>query len=197
MIDQFLHSNLNARTDAYGGSPEARCKFPLDLVAAVADAVGPSNVSIRLEPAGLYQGTYGMERVETWSYFCRQLAATYHGNKKLSYVHFIEPRFDRIEANSEQFHKSWSLSDVSNEPFRAILTESGIPCLSCGGWDDTNLAKAVDAGWDAVAIGRWFVSNPDLPERLRLGKKLQEFDRSRFYGSWDGLRERGYVDYLT
>ncbi|KAH6880798.1 NADH:flavin oxidoreductase/NADH oxidase [Thelonectria olida] len=197
LLDQFLHSNLNTRTDSYAGSPEARSKFVLDLVAAVAAAIGPSNVAIRLEPAGLYQGTYGEERVETWSYLARQLAATYQGDNKLSYVHFIEPRFDRIEAEPERFHKTWSLPTVSNDPFRAILSAVGIPCFSCGGWSDENALEALRAKWDGVVFAKWFASNPDLPERLRLRKALHPYDRSRFYGSWDGVRERGYVDYPT
>ncbi|KAH6685969.1 NADH:flavin oxidoreductase/NADH oxidase [Plectosphaerella plurivora] len=197
LIDQFLHSNINVRRDDYGGSPEARCKFPLDLVAAVVSAIGAYNVAIRLEPACLYQGTFGTERVETWSYLCEKLASTYAGSEKLSYVHFIEPRTDRIEADKSGFRDSWRLPDISNQPFRAILSQKGIPCISCGGWDADNLTDAVQAGWDAVVFARWFVSNPDLPERLRLGKPLHQFDRSRFYGSWDGVREKGYVDYPT
>ncbi|KAF2108489.1 hypothetical protein BDV96DRAFT_616290 [Lophiotrema nucula] len=159
LIDQFLHSNLNLRSDEYGGSPEARCKFPLDLLDAVASATGPSNVAIRLEPACSYQGTYGMERVETWSYLCSQIASKYSGSsEKLSY-------------------------------------KVGIPCISCGGWDESNVSDGVKQGWDGIAFARWFVSNQDLVERLRTGAKLQDFDRSRFYGSWDGERGHGYTDY--
>jgi 2,4-dienoyl-CoA reductase-like NADH-dependent reductase (Old Yellow Enzyme family) len=112
-------------------------------------------------------------------------------------VHFIEPRFDRIAASGETFNSAWSLPEVSNAPFRSIISEAGIPCFSCGGWDGSNLTEAAAAGWDAVAIARWFTSNPDLPERLRLGKQLHAFDRSRFYGSWDGVREKGYTDFPT
>ncbi|KAH8675207.1 putative 12-oxophytodienoate reductase [Ilyonectria robusta] len=198
LVDQFLHSNLNARTDSYGGSPQARGKFALDLVGALTSAVGPSNVAIRLEPTGLYNETYGAERVETWSHLCEQLALTYQGDKRLSYVHFIEPRLDRVEANKELFSNSWTLLDVSNEHFRAIIKKSGIPCISCGGWDAGNVVGAVkEKGWDAVAFAKWFVSNPDLPRRLLLGKSLKDYDRSRFYGSWDGIRDHGYVDYPT
>ncbi|KAI5459678.1 NADH:flavin oxidoreductase/NADH oxidase [Mariannaea sp. PMI_226] len=198
LLDQFLHSNLNTRKDSYGGgSVETRSKFVLDLVAAVSAAIGPSNLAIRLEPAGLYQGTYGEERVETWSYLSRELASIYQGDNKLSYVHFIEPRFDRIEAEAERFNKTWSLPTVSNEPFRAIFKSAGIPCFSCGGWSDSNAQDAIVARWDGVVFAKWFASNPDLPERLRLGKPLHTYDRSRFYGSWDGVRERGYTDYPT
>ena len=198
VLDQFLHSNLNTRDDEYGGSAEARCKFPLDVFEAVSKVIGASNVAIRLEPTGLYQGTFGSERVETWSHLCEQLAASYTGDNKLSYVHFIEPRFDRIKDNEKIFSSSWSLPEVSNEPFRKIIAAAGIPCLSCGGWGADNATEAVEAGkWDAAVIAKWFASNPDLPERLKLGKDLQAYDRSRFYGSWDGIRENGYTNYKT
>jgi 2,4-dienoyl-CoA reductase-like NADH-dependent reductase (Old Yellow Enzyme family) len=162
-----LHSNINTRTDKYGGSPENRSRFPLELTAALADAIGASNVAVRLEPTGLYQHTRGAERVETWSYLCQQLADTYQGDKKLSYVHFIEARFDRIDSEDEKegFYKSWSLPTVSNEPFRKIVTAGGIPALSCGGWDDKNATEALEKGWDGVVFAKWFASNPDLPDR--------------------------------
>ena len=135
--------------------------------------------------------------METWQYLCTQLASTYRRQNKLSYVHFIEPRYDRIEANKVVFYSGWSLPVVSNDSFRAIIVEAGIPCFSCGGWDDRNVRGALDNDkWDAVAFAKWFVSNPDLPQRILLGQALEPYDRSRFYGSWDGVRERGYVDYV-
>ncbi|KIH87336.1 12-oxophytodienoate reductase [Sporothrix brasiliensis 5110] len=212
LLDQFLHSNLNLREDAYGGSLMKRCKFPLDLIGAVVEAAaGAGNVGVRLEPAGLYQGTRGDERVETWSYLCDQLAERYGKaapGETLSYVHFIEPRFDRIDADAATaaaFRTSWSSTQpglpISNEPFRAILAAAGIPCIVCGGgWtssQDVESTTLSSRKWDAVAFARMFVSNPDLPERLRLGKPLAAVDRSRLYGSWDGVREHGYVDYPT
>ncbi|KAH8201749.1 hypothetical protein TruAng_004101 [Truncatella angustata] len=198
LLDQFLHSNINTRTDEYGGSPERRSKFVLELITALADAIGASNIGIRLEPTGLYQHTRGIERVETWSYLCRQIADTYQGDKKLSYVHFIEPRFDRIGSENEKdgFYQSWSLPEVSNEPFRKILANNSIPVFSCGGWDDKNAGEASEKGWDGVVFAKWFTSNPDLPERILKGQPLTEYDRSRFYGSWDGIRENGYTNYL-
>lgn len=124
--------------------------------------------------------------------------SVYHGDTKLSYVHFIEPRFDRIADKGDIFHNSWNSPDVSNAAFRDIVQAAGVPCLSCGGWDAENAGDAVETKkWDMAAFAKWFVSNPDLPERLRLGVQLQPYDRSRFYGSWDGVRENGYVDYPT
>ncbi|KAF2005830.1 FMN-linked oxidoreductase [Amniculicola lignicola CBS 123094] len=195
LIDQYLHSNLNSRSDEYGGSVQARCKFPLDLLTAISSAIGQSNLAIRLEPACMYQGTYGMERIETWSHLCSQIADKF---PELSYVHFIEPRQDRINAKPDVFLRGWTLPEVSNKPFRSILQRSGIPCISCGGRDALSAAGAIGDGWDGVAFARLFVSNPDLVDRLRSNRaELQPFDRSRFYGSWDGVREHGYIDYPT
>lgn len=161
--DQFLHSNINTRTDVYGGSPEKRCKFVLDLTSALCSAIGEDNIGIRLEPTGIYNHTRGTERVETWSHLCKELKKAH----KLSYVHFIEPRFDRIESEKEKegFYASWTLPEVGNDHFRKILGDT--PVLSCGGWDDKNCLQPVDEGrYDAVVFAKWFAANPDLPERL-------------------------------
>ncbi|KAB5549633.1 hypothetical protein GE09DRAFT_966658, partial [Coniochaeta sp. 2T2.1] len=209
LLDQFLHSNINTRADEYGGSPENRCRFSLELISAVVDAVGASNVGVRLEPTGLYNHTRGAERVKTWTYLCQELKKKYSGpdgNDRLSYVHFIEPRFDRIESEKERegFYSSWRVGkdQVSNEPFQKIFPDGGnkIPCFSCGGWDGENwkgLVAGEGKGWDALVFAKWFASNPDLPERLRRGVALHAYDRSRFYGAWDGVREKGYTDYPT
>lgn len=189
--DQFLHSNINIRTDAYGGTPEKRCKFVLDLISALASAVGASQIGVRLEPCGLYNHTRGTERVETWTYLCRELKKAH----QLSYVHFIEPRFDRIDSEKEKkgFYANWSLPKVSNEVFRKAMGDT--PCISAGGWDDQNCVNAVEEGqYDALAFAKWFASTPDLPARLKYGHALEPYDRSRFYGGWDG-RPKGYVDY--
>jgi 2,4-dienoyl-CoA reductase-like NADH-dependent reductase (Old Yellow Enzyme family) len=160
--DQFLHSNINLRTDAYGGSPQKRCKFALDLVDALCAAVGEDNVAVRIEPTGVYNHTRGLERVETWSHLCEQLQK----HHRLSYVHFIEPRFDRIdsEKEKERFYAGWSLEKVGNEHFRKIMKDT--PCLSCGGWNEENCFDPVDGDWyDAIVFAKWFAANPDLPER--------------------------------
>lgn len=86
--EQFLSSNINKRTDAYGGSPAKRCRFVLELMDALAGAVGAENLAIRLTPFGLFNQARGEQRVETWSYVCRRLKETH---ARLSYVSFIEP----------------------------------------------------------------------------------------------------------
>lgn len=189
--DQFLHSNINMRKDDYGGTPEKRCKFVLDLISALASAIGASQIGVRLEPCGLYNHTRGAERVETWTHLCRELKKAH----RLSYVHFIEPRFDRIDSDKERegFYASWNLPKVGNEVFRKAMGDT--PCISAGGWDDKNCVNGVEERqYDALAFAKWFASTPDLPFRLKHGHALEPYDRSRFYGGWDG-RAKGYVDY--
>lgn len=72
---------------------------------------------------------------------------------------------------------------------------SGTPCFSAGGWNDKNSWGVVESGeYDALLYGRHFTSNPDLVERLRLGRNLAKYERDRFYGPFPD-RERGYTDY--
>lgn len=86
--EQFLSSNVNKRTDEYGGSPEKRCRFVLELMDELAATVGEDNLAIRLSPFGLFNQARGEQRVETWTFLCESLKKA-HPN--LSYVSFIEP----------------------------------------------------------------------------------------------------------
>lgn len=86
--EQFLSSNINKRTDEYGGSPEKRCRFVLELMGELAGKIGEENLAIRLTPFGLFNQARGEERVETWTYLCRELKGGLPG---LSYVSFVEP----------------------------------------------------------------------------------------------------------
>ena len=71
------------------------------------------------------------------------------------------------------------------------------PFFSAGGWNDTNCWGVLETGeCDALVMGRYFLSNPDLVERLRLGKPLTKYDRATFYGPLDD-RQKGYTDYPT
>ena len=71
------------------------------------------------------------------------------------------------------------------------------PFFTAGGWNDTNCWGVIESGdYDAILIGRYFISNPDLVERLRLGRPLNKYDRSTFYGPME-VREIGYTNYPT
>lgn len=190
--EQFLSSNVNKRTDDYGGSPEKRCRFVLELMGALAGAVGEANVALRLSPFGLFNQARGEERLETWGYLCRALKKAL---PNMSYVSFIEARYEQIfsEAEKQTFLNSWGLPEVDLSVFREIFGDT--PFFSAGGWDDTNCWGVVEGGKaDALLFGRYFISNPDLVDRLRRGLPLSPYNRSRFYGPFEDGHV-GYTDY--
>ncbi|OTA97949.1 hypothetical protein M434DRAFT_91897 [Hypoxylon sp. CO27-5] len=192
--EQFLSSNINHRTDEYGGTPEKRCKFVLELMSELAKTIGEENLAIRLSPFGLFNQARSAQRLETWGHLCRELKSNH---PKLSYVSFIEPRFEQIftEAEKQKFLDSWGLSDIDLSPFQKIFGDT--PFFSAGGWDDTNSWGVLEKGdYDALLYGRYFISNPDLVERLRHGLPLAPYDRSRFYGPFED-NSIGYTDYPT
>ncbi|KAK2770527.1 hypothetical protein FQN53_005499 [Emmonsiellopsis sp. PD_33] len=192
--EQFLSSNINKRTDKYGGTPEKRCQFVLELMEALANTIGEENLAIRLSPFGLFNQARGEHRIETWTHLCQRLKASHPA---LSYVSFIEPRYEQIFSYEDKdlFLKSWGLPGTDLSRFREIFGPT--PFISGGGWDDTNAWGVLESGkYDAFVFGRYFVSNPDLVERLKSGLPLSEYDRSRFYGPFADSTI-GYTDYST
>ncbi|KAF4343537.1 OYE2-NADPH dehydrogenase (old yellow enzyme) isoform 1 [Fusarium beomiforme] len=192
LVEQFLSSNINKRTDDYGGSEEKRCNFALELMEELAKAIGQEKLAIRLTPFGLFNQARGEKRVETWGYLCRELKARL---PKLSYVSFIEPRYEQIfsEAAKQKFLCSWGLSTVDLSLFRSIFGDT--PFFSAGGFNDVNSWGVIESGkYDALLYGRYFISNPDLVERLRNGWPLQAYDRKTFYGPFED-NSVGYTDY--
>ena len=121
-------------------------------------------------------------------------------------MHMVEPRFDEEldEQGKMAALAAYSKTPVAGTktgegvnsliPFRRILQKAGIKFLAAGGFGRENAEAKVSSGAaDAVVMGRWFVSNPDLVRRLREGLKLNPYDRSTFYGA--DPPENGYTDY--
>ena len=191
LIEQFLSTNINKRTDKYGGSVEGYCQFPIELMTALADAIGGKNIALRLSPFGLFLQSNGENRLEIWSHLCRELKSKI---PNMSYIHFIEPRFEQIidTTSKDSYLKSLGHT-ISLKPFQEIMGST--PFVVSGGYNDTNVWGVLEAGGgDAISIGRYFTSNPDLVDRIRTGKELRKYDRNRFYWS-DEPRERGYTDF--
>lgn len=74
LLEQFLHDNINKRTDEFGGSIENRCRFILNVIKAVTEAVGAERVGVRLSPYNYFQDTRDSKPNEHWSYLCNQIA---------------------------------------------------------------------------------------------------------------------------
>ncbi|KAI6363237.1 hypothetical protein MCOR25_005956 [Pyricularia grisea] len=192
--EQFLSSNSNQRTDDYGGSPEKRCRFVLELMEALAAAIGQENLAIRLSPFGLFNQARGTQRKETWGYLCRELKARL---PNLSYVSFIEPRYEQLfsEEDKQKFLDDWGMSNVDLSMFREIF--AGTPFFSAGGFDAKTGKEAVENGtYDAIVYGRYFTSNPDLVRRVKEDLPFNPYNRERFYGPFEDPTI-GYTDFAT
>ncbi|TFK51431.1 FMN-linked oxidoreductase [Heliocybe sulcata] len=193
--DQFHHSNINVRTDAYGGTPEKRCRFTIELVKKLCAEVGKARVGVRLSPFGLFNETRGEDRQEQWTYLCRELSKL-----GIAYIHLIEPRFDEWRSESQKLdflqHYKAIGEEVSLRPYRKVMLPP-TKCIVAGGYHPGNCWEGVERGdHDAVAFGRFFISNPDLVDRLRTGKRLYRYERSLFYGPF-GKKEIGYTVHLN
>ncbi len=180
LLEQFLQSRSNARTDAYGGSIENRARLMLDVTRAVAAAVGASRTGIRLSPYGRANDSGEADPMPLYSHVVGEL------NKiGLAYLHLIEPRASGA-GQREVDHK-----DVPSgaELFRPLWKG---PLITAGNFTPASAEAMVASGnADAIAFGRYFISNPDLPERIRRGTALTPYNRATFYGG----DEKGYTDY--
>ncbi|KUJ09405.1 12-oxophytodienoate reductase [Mollisia scopiformis] len=192
LVEQFLSSNVNIRTDEYGGSPEKRCRFALEVLEGLVKEVGMERVAVRFSPWGVYGDVHDEARFETWSFLCREIARRWPG---FGYVSFVEARQDELDANPD-VKNSWGVDrPIDLKWAKEIL--GNIKVISAGGWDGETCWEGIERGdVDGIVFARWFVSNPDLVERLRGGKELSMYNRGKFYGP-TSKREVGYTDYGT
>ncbi|CZR63009.1 related to 12-oxophytodienoate reductase [Phialocephala subalpina] len=193
LVEQFLSSNVNLREDGYGGSPDRRCRFALEVLEALVKEVGEERVAVRLSPWGVYGGVHDENRWETWSFLIEEIERRWPG---FAYVSFVEARQDDLAAYPS-IVKSWGVDRPIELKWAKDILGPNIKVISAGGWDGENCWEGIERGdVDGVVFARWFVSNPDLVERLREGKSLTMYNRGKFYGP-TSKREVGYTDYGT
>ncbi|KAI0659533.1 FMN-linked oxidoreductase [Cubamyces menziesii] len=180
LVDQFTQEMSNRRTDEYGGSIENRCRFALEIVAAVSNAVGEQKTAIRISPWSDFQDMRMPDPVPTFTYMVSRLASD-HPN--LAYLHVVEPG---ISGGTDGVAKPGE----SNEFIRKIWLPR--PLVSVGGYTRDKALQVAEETGQLIAFGRAFVSNPDLPRRLLQNIPLAEWDRELFYTPED---PHGYIDY--
>ena len=178
LLDQFLQDGSNKRTDSYGGSIENRSRFLLEVVEAMTSVWGGDRVAVRIAPAGTWNHMRDSNPAVLFAYAAEQL-----NRFGLAYLHIIEPR---VKGNVV-IHEGQA--PVASERLRKIFTGK---IIAAGGFEPDSAESIVEKGdADAVTFGRYFVSNPDLPRRIREGLPLNPYDRDTFY-TFDA---RGYTDY--
>jgi N-ethylmaleimide reductase len=176
LVEQFLNPNINRRDDGYGGSIENRSRLAIELVDAVAAAVGSERTGIRLSPFGRgFDNAAYPEAIETYLHLARELQ-----ERGVVYVHLNDQRPDG-ERIDEGFLRA----------FRSIYR--GVVLLA-GGLDKAEATDLLARDLiDVAAFGRPYIANPDLVQRLADDAPLAEPDIATIYGGGDA----GYVDYPT
>ncbi|MEV7571428.1 alkene reductase [Streptomyces tanashiensis] len=180
LIHQFLAKNTNLRTDTYGGTVAHRIRFAVEVVQAVADAIGPERVGVRISPG---VEVNGIEEGDTDSIYPALVAAL--ADRGLAYLHvvFADPEQPLFQA----IRKAWPGALIANP----VLGWGG-PLPADGGREAGE--RLLAAGADLISFGRGFLANPDLVERLRLGAPLNAV-RDEYLMYTGG--ETGYTDYPT
>jgi N-ethylmaleimide reductase len=180
LLDQFLQDGSNQRTDQYGGSIENRARLLLEVVDAVAAVWGSDRVGVRLSPYGTFNDMRDTDPVALFTYVLGQLS-----QRKIAYAHVIEPRSSGAGGGDAVIENVPDTAKLFRAAFKGAL-------LTAGGYNADNAKEVIAAGLaDAVAFGRFFISNPDLPRKIRDGIPFTKYDRSTFYGG----AEKGYTDY--
>lgn len=170
LIQQFLSTNVNLRTDEYGGSIENRSRFLLEVVDAIVAEIGWERTGLRLSPGGEFNDIKENDAEELYDYVIAEL-----NKRKLAYLHI--GTFDQ--------NRDWH--PIIRPKYEGIY-------LAGVGFDKERGERTLaEGGADAIVYGKLFLANPDLPERFRRDAPLNEWDESTFYTPG----EKGYTDYPT
>ena len=176
LLEQFLSPISNVRIDNYGGNIENRCRFVLEVVAAVAKAIGKDKTAIRLSPYGVASDMPHYPEIDaTYSYLSEQL------NKlDIAYIHMVD-------------HAAMGAPEVPVELKKLIRKNFRNTIILSGGYEVKRAEADLQSGLgDLIAIGRPFINNPDLVERIKNNWPLSEvLNMDQFYTA----DENGYTDY--
>ncbi|WDD91916.1 alkene reductase [Burkholderia sp. FERM BP-3421] len=168
LLDQFLQDSTNHRTDAYGGSIENRARLLLEVVDAAIDVWGAQRVGVHLAPRGDAHTMGDSDPLATFGYVAREL-----GRRKIAFL--------------------FARESFGNEPIGPQLKQAfGGPFIANESFTLDGAQQALASGEaDAVAWGKLFIANPDLPRRFELNAPLNQPNPATFYAKG----ETGYVDY--
>ncbi|MEI8656153.1 alkene reductase [Vibrio sp. Hal054] len=176
LINQFIDSEANNRTDEYGGSLENRLRFLDEVVAALVDSIGAERVGVRLAPLTTLNGTVDANPIETYT-----AAAALLNKHGIVYLHIAEVDWDDAPDTPVSFKRAL------REAYQGIL-------IYAGRYNAEKAEHAINEGLaDMIGFGRPFVANPDLPERLLHGYPLADHDPNTLFGGG----EKGLIDYPT
>ena len=174
LIDQFLRTTSNHRTDAYGGTMDNRTRFAREVAAAVASEAGAERTGMRLAPFITQRNMNCPEIIPTMLHLARQLDTL-----GLAYIHLAEADWDDAPSIPDDFRQ-------------ALRNAYSGRVIVAGKYTPKRAQQILSSGMaDLVAFGRPFIANPDLPARYAAGLPLAAFDPATLFGG----TEQGYSDY--
>ena len=175
LVDQFLNTASNKRTDQWGGTVENRARFALEVAKKIAQKIGPDRVGFRVSPYGVFNGmTADPEMDQLFAYLATQLSAL-----GITYIHVVD-------------HSSMGAPPVSDAIKATIRKNFKNTYILSGGYDKPRAEQDLEAGkGQLVAFGRPFISNPRLVSKLIEDKPLTPGDQTTFYTPGP----KGYTDY--
>lgn len=170
LAHQFLSSNVNLRSDDYGGSVQRRIRFTIELVDAVSEEIGRDRTGVVISPGSNLNDIEEDDVRVLYGVLVRALSSL-----RLAYLHL---NYKGVDDLVEFIRLHWP----------------GVFFLNRGNADLETRTLDVETGLaDAITVGTHALANPDLVARLRSGSSLNQADRSTFYGG----DEKGYLDYPT
>ena len=176
LINQFLDSKTNLREDQYGGSIENRFRFFREVLEAVLEVWAPEQVGARISPNGVFNDMGSVDFRETYLYAAKEI-----NRFSLGYLHIMD-------GLAFGFHEKGEPMTLAE--FRAVY--KGMIIGNCGHTKEAAEERITKGNADLIAFGRPFITNPDLPERLKNNWPLDPFeDMSLWYTPGAG----GYTDY--
>ena len=156
LIAQFLHHHTNRRTDAYGGSPERMARFALEVVDAVVTRIGNDRVGIRLSPGAYHYMDPDPNDPAVFRYLLTQLES-----RKLAYIHL------------GIFDDAMTFDDLDGRASAFLRRHYTGTLVGCGSYTPERAARAISQGeFDLIALGRSFIANADLIEKIERNEPL-------------------------
>ncbi len=178
IIDEFLQSKTNHRTDKYGGSIENRYQFLKEIVESILTVWDSSRVGVRLSPNGNYNDMGSPDFRETFTYVIQEL-----NQYGLGYLHIV----DGLEFGFHELGEPMTLAEIKT-------IYDGTLMGNCG-YDRNSAEQAIASGdADLIAFGRPIISNPDLVERFANNWELNPSPEQSIWYSFDA---EGYTDFPT
>jgi N-ethylmaleimide reductase len=176
LLEEFLSPISNQRIDNYGGNIESRCRFVIEVVTAVVQAIGRGNTGIRLSPYGVASDMPPYPEIDaTYNYLSKKL-----NELGIAHIHLVD-------------HSAMGAPKVPVEIKKLIRSNFRNTIISCGGYDKERAEADIENGMtDLVAFGRPFIDNPDLVERFKNNWPLSTDLKMDLFYSAD---EKGYTDY--